>query len=128
MFDNKLGERLKQARINAGKTQEQVATMLGVTRGAYSHLENNRNEPDNDTLVKLASYFEVTTDYLLGKNQTPEWAKKDEVIQLDKILQSKVGMAYGPDGEISEEDREALDNLIAGYFWSKKKKEKKRSE
>lgn len=125
MFDKMLGERLKQARMNAGKTQEQVAAMLGITRGGYSHLENNRNEPDNETLVKLADYFGVTTDYLLGKNQTPEWANDDQVIELDKILKSKAGMAYGPEGEISDEDREAIDDLIAGYFWQKKRKEER---
>ncbi|EHG7267545.1 helix-turn-helix transcriptional regulator, partial [Listeria monocytogenes] len=37
-------------------------------RGAYSHIENGRNEPDMETIVKLANIFGVSTDYLLGRS------------------------------------------------------------
>lgn len=60
------GERLKQMRKLKNKTQDQVAVDLSLTRAQYSHFENNRNEPDQKTLVKLADYYGVTTDYLLG--------------------------------------------------------------
>lgn len=61
------GNRLKSLRKHLDKTQEEVAAELGVTRGAYSHFENDRNEPDSETLRKLADYFQVSTDYLLGR-------------------------------------------------------------
>lgn len=60
------GKNLKILRTESGKTQQQVADYLGLSRGAYSHLENERNEPDQETLVKIANYFDVSTDYLLG--------------------------------------------------------------
>ncbi|WP_268914179.1 helix-turn-helix domain-containing protein [Lentilactobacillus sp. SPB1-3] len=60
------GYRLKSLRNRTGKTQESVAADLKITRASYSHLENGRNEPDNEMLKKLATYYEVTTDYLLG--------------------------------------------------------------
>ena len=41
-----LGDRLKKLRGD-GRTQEDVAKAVGVSRAAYSHFENNRNEPDN---------------------------------------------------------------------------------
>ncbi|HFK0595203.1 TPA: helix-turn-helix domain-containing protein, partial [Listeria monocytogenes] len=41
---------------------------LGISRGAYSHIENGRNEPDMETIVKLANIFGVSTDYLLGRS------------------------------------------------------------
>ncbi|MCT49399.1 XRE family transcriptional regulator, partial [Listeria monocytogenes] len=50
------------------KTQEDISKILGISRGAYSHIENGRNEPDMETIVKLADIFEVSTDYLLGKS------------------------------------------------------------
>ncbi|EDO0518221.1 helix-turn-helix transcriptional regulator [Listeria monocytogenes] len=62
------GNRLKQLRKNNNKTQEDISKILGISRGAYSHIENGRNEPDMETIVKLADIFEVSTDYLLGKN------------------------------------------------------------
>lgn len=117
-----LGNKLKQLRISKNKTQQQVADYLGITRAAYSHFENNRNDPDKETLVKLAILFDVTTDFLLGRNHTPEWASKDEVIELDKILKSNPGMTYGSE-IMTDEDREQINDLIASYFWVKKQKE-----
>ncbi|HAP4084089.1 TPA: helix-turn-helix transcriptional regulator [Enterococcus faecalis] len=117
-----LGNKLKQLRISKNKTQQQVADYLGITRAAYSHFENNRNDPDKETLVKLAILFDVTTDFLLGRNHTPEWASKDEVIELDEILKSNPGMTYGSE-IMTDEDREQINDLIASYFWVKKQKE-----
>ena len=115
-----LGNKLKQLRISKNKTQQQVADYLGITRAAYSHFENNRNDPDKETLVKLAILFDVTTDFLLGRNHTLEWASKDEVIELDKILKSNPGMTYGSE-IMTDEDREQINDLIASYFWVKQK-------
>lgn len=61
-----LGQKLKALRKQSNKTQQQIADKLGITRAAYSHFENDRNQPDSETLVKLADIFETTTDYLLG--------------------------------------------------------------
>lgn len=63
----KIGSRLKYLRNRSKKTQEDVAKSLEISRAAYSHFENDRNEPDNHTLSKLADFYEVTTDYLLGR-------------------------------------------------------------
>ncbi|HAK1028920.1 TPA: helix-turn-helix transcriptional regulator, partial [Listeria monocytogenes] len=60
--------RLKQLRKNNNKTQEDISKILGISRGAYSHIENGRNEPDMETIVKLANIFGVSTDYLLGRS------------------------------------------------------------
>lgn len=123
-----LVKRIIDLRESKDWSQSELARRMGIDKSVMNKIENGTRKVSSEELSKLSSILNVTSDYLLGKNQTPEWAEKDEVIQLDKILQSKVGMAYGPDGEISEEDREALDNLIAGYFWSKKKKEKERND
>lgn len=66
-----IGERLKKLRNNFGKNQETVAKEIGISRARYSHYENNHVEPDIDLIKKLASYYNVTTDYLLGKNDNP---------------------------------------------------------
>ncbi|EKY4039585.1 helix-turn-helix transcriptional regulator [Listeria innocua] len=62
------GNRLKQLRKYNNKTQEDISKILGISRGAYSHIENGRNEPDMETIVKLANIFGVSTDYLLGRS------------------------------------------------------------
>ena len=44
-----LGERLRTLRLRTNQTQQQIADQLGITRAAYSHFENDRNEPDGGT-------------------------------------------------------------------------------
>lgn len=62
-------ERLTQLRKELGLTQEQLAEKLGMgyTRTAISAWEVGRNEPSNSDTVKIAEFFGVSTDYLLGK-------------------------------------------------------------
>ena len=120
-----LGQRISQLRKQRGINQVQLAEALKVSPSTIAMWETNKRAIKDDTILELSDYFGVTTDYLLGKNQTPEWANDNQVIELDKILKSKAGMAYGPEGEISDEDREAIDDLIAGYFWQKKRKEER---
>ncbi len=63
-------ERFTQLRKELGLTQEQLAKKLGIgyTRTAISAWEVGRNEPSNSDTVKIAEFFGVSTDYLLGKS------------------------------------------------------------
>lgn len=60
------GERLKELRIEQGKTQAQVAEDLGISSVAYLHYEKNQREPSFDLLVNMAKYFNISLDYLFG--------------------------------------------------------------
>lgn len=68
-------EQLKKLRINSGKTQKDMAQMLGIDRTTYVKYETGSSEPSFETLSALADFFGVTTDYLLGRE--PLDAKKD---------------------------------------------------
>jgi len=59
-------ERLKALRNKLKIDRKEICEKLGVALTTYSNYENNNREPDFDTLIKLAKYFNVTTDYLLG--------------------------------------------------------------
>ena len=61
------GERIKELRKQRGLTQRQMAQVFGITERNYQRYEST-DSPSNDTLVKLAKFFEVSTDYLIGKN------------------------------------------------------------
>ena len=58
--------RLKELRVNANYTQQQIAEMLGMKQQSYTRYENNTGEPNLDTVVKLCKIFDVSSDYLLG--------------------------------------------------------------
>jgi len=60
------GERIKELRLLKGLTQRQMADTFGITERNYQRYEAT-DSPSNDTLIKLADFFEVTTDYLLGR-------------------------------------------------------------
>ncbi|MBQ8323200.1 MAG: helix-turn-helix transcriptional regulator [Clostridia bacterium] len=57
---------LKNIRKLSGLTQADVARILGCTPQAYQRYEQNEREADHNTLCKLATIFNVSTDYLLG--------------------------------------------------------------
>ena len=56
----------KQLRKDRGIGQVALAEALGVSKGVISFWEMGRNEPSLQMLKKIAVYFEVTTDYLVG--------------------------------------------------------------
>lgn len=64
-----LGERLKHAREKKRYTQIEVAKMLDISNGAISGYERNYRDPDTDTLNKLATLYEVTPNWLLGRQE-----------------------------------------------------------
>lgn len=63
-------ERFKQLRETTGKTQVVIANDLGVKPQTISYYANGR-EPSYDMLAKIAEYFNVTTDYLIGLTNSP---------------------------------------------------------
>ena len=61
------GELLAELRQDRHMTQDQLAKILYVSAGTISNYENNVHFPDVDRLAAMADYFNVTTDYLLGR-------------------------------------------------------------
>jgi transcriptional regulator with XRE-family HTH domain len=59
-------KRLKALRSEKKLSQQSMGDLLGITRQAYAKYENNESEPDIATINKLAAFFNVSTDYLLG--------------------------------------------------------------
>lgn len=74
-------DNLKAIRKKSGKTQKEVAEGIGIGQGTYKNYETGAREPNNATLVAIANYFDVTTDYLLGREQTAS----TESLRLNKI-------------------------------------------
>ena len=62
-----LGKRLKELRMLKRLNQSDVAKVLRIERSTYGKYETGDSSPDYDKLIKLAEFFEVSVDYLLGK-------------------------------------------------------------
>lgn len=57
----------KQLRIASGYTQQEIAEKLGISRSTIGMYETGAREPDFETLEAIADFFNVDTDYLLGR-------------------------------------------------------------
>lgn len=67
-MDNVLGSRLKKAREKKGFSQKDVAKWLGITGSSLSNYERGDRDPDTTILVRLADLYDVSADYLLGRD------------------------------------------------------------
>lgn len=61
-----LAHRLKTSRANAGFTRREAANIIGISESMIGLYESSERQPSLTTLMKLASAYKVTTDYLLG--------------------------------------------------------------
>lgn len=77
-------ERLKELRLKKKLLQKDIADYLGVNRTTYVKYETGASQPDNDTLSRLADFFGVSVDYLLGRENNI--AKQDPLPEYSNIF------------------------------------------
>lgn len=63
--------RIKDLRIDKDMKQLELAEILNITRATLSDYEVEKTEPKKDIWIKLADYFEVSIDYLMGYTNIP---------------------------------------------------------
>lgn len=73
-----IGEKIKELRKNSKITQEQLGNAIGVSKMAISYFEKGKKSPGRESLEKIADYFGVTTDYLLGRSEDPELNEEED--------------------------------------------------
>ena len=64
-----LNENIKRLRLERGLNQVEFAKAMGVSKQCVSNWENDNVMPSIEMLVKIADFFNVTTDYILGRNE-----------------------------------------------------------
>lgn len=71
--------RLKELRTSQNLTMESLAKDLDTTRATISNFENEQRKPSLDMIIKIADYFQVSIDYLVGRTDDPTFhrTKKD---------------------------------------------------
>lgn len=114
-----LGERLKQLRTNTGLTQSELSVKLNIPRGTYAHYELDKRDPNYEMLTQIASFFNVSVDYLLGsynKNNNNESSlstkeKLDIAKDLDGIKQQLLD-AEGVMFDGMPMDTESIESVI----------------
>lgn len=111
---NSIGLRIMSLRESHKLTQETLAGRLGISRASLSHYEKLRREPDFSTIQKIADFFNVSVDYLLGRTSNPKMVLDENVknfvdnLELsDRNLMQKFSLII--DGrELSEEEAKSF--------------------
>lgn len=96
--------KIRELRKTSGYTLKQLGVLIGVGESTVSQYENEKRQPDNATLIKLASIFGVSVDYLLG---------------VDEQSEPQVAFSGGAD-DLTEDEIAQVQDFIA-YLKSKRK-------
>lgn len=108
-----IGEKIKELREKNGKTQLDVSKALDVTYQTIYKYEKGIAVPPADAILKLAEYFNVTTDYLLGRTDNPD--------MLNEPIQIAASMKDGLDISDMDDDEKKFINDFVKMVRSKKK-------
>ena len=103
---------LREIRKKHNLTLKELADYLNVSESAISQYENNKREPDYNTLCKLADFFQVTIDYLLGRDNIE---KKPTEISVDPriVLGLKsYGLSLEDLNKLSDEQIQLIANIV----------------
>lgn len=80
-----IAKKLKLLRERKGISQIELAEKLNIQQGSYSNYERGRRTPDIDALIRIANYYKVSTDYLLGQEKENE----SKLSKLERELDQK---------------------------------------
>lgn len=112
-----LGERLRNLRQSKSMSQAELGEILNTTQQSIGNWERGRNFPPEETVVKIAEYFGVSVDYLFGAD-VPRWATRQDVLDLDKLLNEQVVMSFGGE-RLTLQEQQRVKDVLTGLFWNK---------
>lgn len=111
---SKFGDRLTNLRENRGWSKTYVAKAIGLSSmQTYANYEYGRREPDFETVDKLANLFNVSTDFLLGRE-----SKADRVhnMSVDEALGTIMSFEGQP---VTDHDKRVMKDLLESYLRNK---------
>ena len=110
--------RIKQLRNEKNIYQDTLAKLLGIEVAGVSKIETGRVPLKDEYIIKLADFFDVSTDYLLGKTDI----RKPKNIDLNDL---DIAFASGIKG-LNKENQEIAKNIIEGLLAKQKNEENKK--
>ena len=100
-------ERMKALRLEAKLTQKEIAEKLKISTAFYGQWETGKKTPASKNLSKIADFFNVSTDYLLGNTDIKNQKQFDE--DLEKSLDTFKSFDGKP---MDDEDREKIREFL----------------
>lgn len=104
------GRKLKELRLERKINQSELGEIIGISPSTVGMYERDQRFPDKDILSKIADYFEVSVDYLLGR--TDERNVHKEKPKLDPGVKTIAAHRVNPYEDISEEGINKINEYI----------------
>jgi len=104
-------ENLKALRKEKGVSQQQLADVILMSQQSVNKYENHDVEPDIKTLIRIAEYFDVSLDYLVGRCDVKEMADKLHMSELSDE-ESGIIMDFR---RLSAKQKQCIKQLIDSY-------------
>lgn len=122
-----LSERIKELRLKEGISQAKLSSKLGLGKSMIGMIELGKRGASNETIKKIADYFDVSVDYLLGREASPTPNKnisKNRLVDdfLDELIQEKI---ITDPNNIDDETAEMILNAVKAEIALKLKKKNK---
>lgn len=99
-----IGDKIRELRLMHRLSQNELAKSLHVSQQVITKWENGKSEPSSSAINNLASYFDVSADYLLGR--TSSKVPEKDLSQNQKLV------AYSIDPDTSDEERDAIIEMV----------------
>ena len=108
-----LGERLKALREGMKLSQQKVADMIGCPQTSIYRYENGTYTPSAEALLWYADYFDVSTDYLLGRTDNPEGKLYGQPkLENSDRMQDFIEMCFDPSTNAHAKLKETLKKML----------------
>lgn len=105
-------ENLKLLRKEKGISQQLLANAIGCSQQSINKYENHNIEPDIDTLIRIADYFETSVDFLIGHTEVRQ---KIEPVQTFSLNESE-GTLLTSYRSLNQKQRRAVKVVIESYL------------
>ena len=104
---------------SVGKSPSAVVLELGLAKSAVTNWKKRGSRPTEANLFKIANYFDVSVDYLLGKEKSPAEAEDDEISEMLEELKNNPGkrLLFSKTKKATKDDIEkiiAMVDIITG--------------
>lgn len=112
-----LDKRLRDLREKSNKTQQDMADILGVSKQAYGFWETGKRQPDFDTVSKIATHYNVSIDYLFGRNSTLDSFSSQTFVRLPVLGVIRAGEPLLAESHIIGYEVESVDHIKGGEYF-----------
>ena len=111
-------DRIKELAKKQGLSINSLEEKLGYSRNTIYNLKNSK--PSTERISEIADYFNVSTDYLLGRTDNPAIAK-DTVTKTEIDLKKDAAESFFYDGhELNDEDLDLISSLLEARMRNRK--------